>query len=381
MVLLLGGAAVISILVGDASDAILIAVIVLANALIGFSQEWKAERAVDALKHLVEPSVSVIRDGNLKRVPASDLVPGDIVHLKAGDAVPADSRLIHAVELEANESALTGESLAVEKSVPAVAAETILAERHNMLYCGSAVTRGHGTVLVTQTGATTELGRIAGMLHEAEAGPTPLQRRLAALSGQMAIVVVGACLIIFAAGLLREPYEKWSADLFADMLLTAVSLAVAAIPEGLPAIVTVTLALGSQRMARRNAIVRRLSAVEALGSVTVICTDKTGTLTQNRMTATDIIAAGASTSESRRTMASQGLRAAAALCNDADLDEENRPVGSPTERHSSKLHSAGDSISGRFVCSALVLTNGRFHLLANAWLHFIKVAPAKELCW
>ncbi|MBL8819600.1 MAG: cation-transporting P-type ATPase [Planctomyces sp.] len=331
MVLLLGGAAVISILVGDISDALLIAVIVCANACIGFFQEWKAEKAVDALKHLVEPVVNVVRSGHIRRVPGRELVPGDVIQLKAGDAVPADARLLLAVELETNESALTGESLAVEKSTDRVDAGTILAERQCMIYCGSAVTRGHGKAMITHTGSSTELGRIAGMLHQAESGPTPLQKRLTRLSGQMAIVVAVACLVIFAAGMLREPREDWTRQLLAEMLLTAVSLAVAAIPEGLPAIVTVTLALGSQRMARRNAIVRRLSAVEALGSVSVICTDKTGTLTQNRMTARDFLS-GSPDDDSQQSKPTHGLKLAAALCNDAQIDEHGRPVGSPTEQ-------------------------------------------------
>lgn len=330
MVLLLAGAAMLSGLIGDWGDALLIALIVVANAGIGFAQEWRAEKAVAALRALAQPHAEVLRNGAVLSVPAAALVPGDILRLKAGDAVSADCRILQAVELEANESALTGESLAVEKRTEAVAADTGLPDRTCMLYSGTAVTRGHALSVVTGTGGATELGRIASLISTAEEPPTPLQQRLSRLSGQLAIVVVGVCCVMFVAGLIRRPFASWDRLFLSEMMLTAVSLAVAAIPEGLPAIVTVVLALGSQRMSRRNAIVRRLSAVETLGSVNVICSDKTGTLTQNRMTVVDVVP-GVPVQDATRRAAEGGLLAAAALCNNAEMDSHGRAIGSATE--------------------------------------------------
>ncbi|MCB1359557.1 MAG: HAD-IC family P-type ATPase, partial [Maritimibacter sp.] len=206
-------------------------------------------------------------------------------------------------------------------------ADTTLPDRSCMVFSGTAVTRGHLTAVITATGSASELGRIADMITTAESGPTPLQERLTKLSKQLAVIVIAACLIIFLAGVLREPFNSWNRRLIADMLLTAVSLAVAAIPEGLPAIVTVVLALGSQRMAAHHAIVRRLSAVETLGSVNVICSDKTGTLTQNQMSVVDVLPAVQSDTEQNR----HGLLAAAALCNDARIAPDGTPAGSATE--------------------------------------------------
>ncbi len=325
MIGLLAAAAVVSALVGEVTDAILIALIVVANAVIGFVQEWRAEKAVDALKQLSQPKAKVRRDGSLREVAAAELVPGDVIEVAAGDFVPADARVVSAVDLEVVEAALTGESLPVEKSADPLPAEAGLPDRRDMLHTGTAVQRGHGRALVTATGMATELGHIARLLDTADSGQTPLQRRLSALSKRLAIIVIVVCVIIFAAGILREPSENWDQRLVSQMLLTAVSLAVAAIPEGLPAVITVALALGSQRMAGRRAIVRRLSAVETLGSVDVICTDKTGTLTQNRMAAEDVIAVSGSDE------AKAELLRAAILCNDAELSDGRQAVGSATE--------------------------------------------------
>lgn len=326
MIGLLAGAAVISALVGDATDAILIAFIVLANVGIGFAQEWRAEQAVEALRRLSQPHARVRRNGQMSEFDAEGLVPGDVVEIVAGDLIPADARLASAVELEVVESTLTGESLPVEKSARPDSADTALPDRRSMVYAGTAVVRGRCRALITATGRATELGRIASLLESAEEGPTPLQQRLSQLSRRLALVVAVICVVIFAAGVLREKPENWNRQLLSTMLLTAVSLAVAAIPEGLPAVITVALALGSQRMAKRKAIVRRLSAVESLGSVDVICTDKTGTLTQNRMSAKDIVPAS-DDAESQRA-----LYEGAVLCNDAELAGEANSVGSPTER-------------------------------------------------
>ncbi|MCA9086008.1 MAG: calcium-translocating P-type ATPase, PMCA-type [Planctomycetaceae bacterium] len=336
MVLLLGVAGVISMLIGDMGDAILILLIVVGNGIIGFSQEWKAEKAVEALRQLSEPQVEVVRGGRVHTLPSADLVPGDLIRLRAGAAVPADARVIESAEAEADESALTGESVPVEKNALVVSSETPLADRRCMVHSGSAITRGHVTALITGTGRSTELGRIAHLISTAESGPTPLQQRLARLSRQLAIIVLMACGIIFAAGVFREPFSQWNSKLASDMLLTAVSLAVAAIPEGLPAIVTVALALGSQRMAQRHAIVRKLSAVETLGSVNVICSDKTGTLTQNRMTVVNLLVSSdngvCDVSDSEQAHAvSAGLLTAAALCNDARVSGNGDIAGSATE--------------------------------------------------
>ncbi len=330
MVAMLGVAAVLSAVIGDLTDSILIGLIVLANATIGFFQEWKAEKAVEALRKMSQPVAEVIRSGHIASVPAEELVPGDLIRLKAGDSVPADARIVEATDSEADESPLTGESHPAEKNTKAANNETPLADRHCMVYCGTAITRGHLTGLVTDTGQHTELGRIAGMISRADEGPTPLQKRLSRLSGQLAIVVLFVCVAIFVTGILREPSVNWNQRLFSEMLLMAISLAVAAIPEGLPAIVTVVLALGSQRMARRNAIVRKLSAVETLGSVGVICSDKTGTLTQNTMTVAGLVPT-IPEQDNNRDAAESGLLTAASLCNNAGVDGDGTPVGSATE--------------------------------------------------
>ncbi|MFQ5735216.1 MAG: cation-translocating P-type ATPase, partial [Planctomycetaceae bacterium] len=236
-----------------------------------------------------------------------------------------DARLLSVADLEVDEAPLTGESLPVEKSAAATDRDAPLPDRRCMVYSGTAVVRGNARGVVTATGMSTELGNIAELITATEDVQTPLQRRLARLSRQLAIVVLAVCLVIFAAGILREDSADWNRELITGMLLTAVSLAVAAIPEGLPAVITVALALGSQRMATRNAVVRRLSAVETLGSVNVVCSDKTGTLTQNRMAVADIVPLDASTETRRR------LLEASILCNDAVIDGNGDVSGSATE--------------------------------------------------
>ena len=278
MILVLIGAAIVTVLVGDIKDTIVILAIVLLNGIVGFVQEYRAEKAMDALKRMTSPTTHVVRDGATVAVPAADLVPGDIVKLDAGDVVTADVRLLEARSLRINEAALTGESEPAGKStapLPEVTA-ALLADQRNMAFSGTAVTFGHGLGVVVATGMQTALGRVAELLQEHGGGQTPLQRRLSTLGKRLALAAAVVCVFVFASGVARG-------EAVDTMFLTAVSLAVAAIPEGLPAVVTIALALGARRMARRRALVRKLPAVETLGSVTVVCSDKTGTLTENRM--------------------------------------------------------------------------------------------------
>jgi Ca2+-transporting ATPase len=317
---LLAVAAIVSAAVGEWHDAVLIGLIVVANAVIGYLQETKAEAAVAALRKLSQPQARVLRDGQAATVPATELVPGDIIDVTQGDLAPADARLLDAAQLQVNESALTGESLPVEKAPQPVAKEAVVADRLSMVFAGSPVAAGHARAVVVATGMGTEIGRIATMLQSAEVGRTPLQERLAALSKRLAIAVLVVCGVIFVTGLVRSGGGDWQ-----PLLLTAVSLAVAAIPEGLPAVITIALALGSQRMASRNAVVRQLMAVETLGSVDVICSDKTGTLTLSQMTVQDIVPA-VDESACRKQL----LRSAV-LCNNAEFGEDGQPVGDSTE--------------------------------------------------
>ena len=304
----------------DWLDAAIILGIVVVNACISISQEDSAEKALEALRHMSAPLAKVVRDGQLQRLETDRLVPGDIIHLEAGDLVPADARILEAASLQADESAMTGESLPVSKGVlSALPEDTPLAERKNMVVASTVITRGRAVCVVTDTGMGTEVGRIAGMLLGEEEGRTPLQKKMDEISKTLSFVCLCVCAVMFGVGLLQ------GRDML-DMFLTAVSLAVAAIPEGLPAIVTIVLALGVARMARRRAIVKRLPAVETLGCAGVICSDKTGTLTQNQMTAVDVWALRAGEQSLVMTIG--------ALCNDARLEWKGRePVctGDPTE--------------------------------------------------
>lgn len=288
-VILLIIAALISIPIGEAKDAVVILAIVALNALIGVYQERQAENALASLRKMQTPIVRVRREGHVKELDATELVPGDIVLLEAGDSVPADGRLLEAVNVKVDESAMTGESLAVEK-ISATQEDTTppppLAERQNQVFMGTSLTYGRAEMVVTETGLKTQLGNIASLLQSVEQGRTPLQERLEKMGYWLAGGALLVCLVVFVTGVLREEAE------IEEMFLTSVSLAVAAIPEGLPAIITVSLALGANRMVRRHALIRKLPAVETLGSVTVICSDKTGTLTRNEMTVTRVLLPG-----------------------------------------------------------------------------------------
>ena len=326
MILVLMAAAIVSGFIGDFTDTIAIMAIVVLNAIIGFIQEYKAEKAMAALKKMAAPTATVIRSGIPATIDASEIVPGDIVLLEAGRIVPADMRLIETVQLKVEEAALTGESVPIEKHVKALHDELLpIGDRKNMVYKGTFVTYGRGKGLIVATGMHTELGKIATMLQEEEEVKTPLQKRLATFGQKLAVAVLAICTIVFSIGIMRgEPVLL--------MLLTAISLAVAAIPEALPAVVTISLALGAKKMVKQNALIRRLPAVETLGSVTYICSDKTGTLTLNKMTVEEIYADGNLVAvKDLGTGMSKELFAALALSNDAQADTSGNVIGDPTE--------------------------------------------------
>jgi Ca2+-transporting ATPase len=320
LVLVLVGAAALSIAVGHAVDAILITIILLANGVFGFVQEYRAEKSLEALRKLAAPSATVYRNGTRQEIDITEIVPGDVLVLEQGDAVPADARIVEAASLQVDEAPLTGESVPVEKSTGKLDAETPLAERENMVYRGTTVTRGRGEAVVVETGMATEVGAIATELAEVETRQTPLQRDLNRLGRRIGIgVLVLSALII--------PFLVLRGTALLSAALTAISLAVAAIPEGLPAVVTLTLALGVQRMTDENALVRTLPAVESLGSVDVVCTDKTGTLTEGQMHVThlwvhDEVIDEVFDPEDDRVGT---LLRIGALCNNAD-DERGEPT-------------------------------------------------------
>jgi Ca2+-transporting ATPase len=328
MILLLIGAAIVSGVVGDAQDALAIVAIVILNAVIGFVQEYRAEKALRALQRMAALQARVLRDGAVDVVPAAELVTGDVVLLETGSIVPADLRLVEAALLGVEEAALTGESTTVEKSTAALPdADTALPERVDMVYSGTIVAGGRGRGVVVATGMATELGRIAALLAATEEAKTPLQRRLARFGRQLSAAAIAVCVAVFALGVARG-------ESVALMFLTAVSLAVAAVPEALPAVITIALALGAQRLVRTNALIRRLPAVETLGSVTCICSDKTGTLTQNRMRVDAYFVEGEVVRALPPVHADEpwsSLLMALALCNDAQGGSADEAIGDPTE--------------------------------------------------
>lgn len=307
------------------ADAVIILLVVIINAVLGVYQESKAEAAIEALQEIAAATSKVIRNGHQLTVRSEELVPGDVILLEAGDAVPADARLLECASLKAEEAALTGESVPVSKQteIPDADAngEVALGDRKNMVYMGSAVSYGRGKAVVTETGMQTEMGKIANALTEAKEEATPLQKKLSELSRKLSVMILGICVLIFAVDLVRNMISGAgiSGSTMLDTFMVAVSLAVAAIPEGLAAVVTILLSLGVTKMARNRAIIRRLTAVETLGCTQVICSDKTGTLTQNRMTVVDHV-----------TSDEQLLEMAMALCSDAEL-ENGEAVGEPTE--------------------------------------------------
>jgi Ca2+-transporting ATPase len=327
MILVLLAAALISGFIGEPMDTLAILVILVLNALIGAVQEFRAERAVAALRRLAVPQASVLRDGRQQTIDGATLVPGDLVILESGSLVPADLRLLEVADLQTDESALTGESTTVEKMADVLAGTDLpVADRSNQVFKGTLVTRGRGQGLVIATGMDTEIGRIAGLLNTEESVKTPLQKRLTRFGRYLALSVLAICAVVFVSGLLQgQPVML--------MALTAVSLAVAAIPEALPAVITVSLALGARKLSRQQALVRNLPAVETLGSVTFICSDKTGTLTENRMHCEHILANGEETADLPGEDAGspwRDLGRALALCNDV-ADRDGEAVGEPTE--------------------------------------------------
>jgi P-type Ca2+ transporter type 2C len=345
LVLILLGAAAISLFLDHGVEAIVIAVIVLFAVFLGFIQEYRAERAIEALRRMAAPTASVLRDGIEGKIPARDLIPGDVILLHTGDRIPADARLLEAVNLQLEEAALTGESVPVEKHIQLLSGDDLpVGDRKNMVYAGTVVTYGRGRALVVATGMQTEFGKIAQLLQTVETGKTPLQQNLDKVGTVLARAAFVVVAIIVAQGLLRgQP--------FIDMLIFGIALAVAVVPEALPAVVTISLAIGVQKMVKRNALIRRLPAVETLGSTSVICSDKTGTLTKDEMTARKIYTAGEvfkvsgagyepsgmfsrNGNSDQTTNELKALLTAAALASDATLVQEGDTwiiKGDPTE--------------------------------------------------
>lgn len=332
MVIILLIAAGISAVLHEVTDTAIILVVVILNSVLGVVQENKAEKALQALKKMSSPYAKVKRNGEVKRIKSEELVPGDIVLLEAGDYVPADMRLIEASSLKVEEAALTGESVPVEKNTEEIERQDIvIGDRKNMAYLGSSVTYGRGVGVVSGTGMDTEVGKIAGYITNAEAEETPLQKKLEEMSKYLSVGIIAISIIVFVAGILNKR------DYF-EMFFVAVSLAVAAIPEGLPAIVTIVLAIGVQKMAKRNAIIRKLPAVETLGSTEIICSDKTGTLTQNKMTVKETYLDGTLIHEDKVTGDNEDLGIFSeimSLCNDSKVSRVDKDtinvIGDPTE--------------------------------------------------
>jgi len=339
MVVVLLIAAIVQIVMGQVMESLIIFLVLILNAVISVIQTRKAESSLDALQQMSAPEAKVLRDGELKTVPARELVRGDIVWLEAGDFVPADGRIIESESLKINEGMLTGESEAVEKHTNIIAKESPLGDRRNMAFSGSLVVYGRGTLVVTGTALTTEIGKIAELIESAEAKQTPLQRKLETFSKQLGVAIILLSIVIFAiqAGrvwLSNDTVDTTEAIL--NALMFAVAVAVAAIPEALSSIVTIVLSVGTNKMAKQHAIIRKLPAVEALGSTSVICTDKTGTLTQNKMTVVDYFLPEGDRDQFNQapeewSEEARRLLHIAVLCNDSNINEDGKELGDPTE--------------------------------------------------
>ncbi len=385
MVLVLIGAAVVSFITAlieqeSPTDVFIILAVVVLNTVLGVVQESKAEKAIDALKEMAAATSKVLRDGKLAVVKSEDLVPGDIVLLEAGDAVPADGRILESASLKIEEAALTGESVPSEKFDYALTAaengDVSLGDRKNMCYMGSVVVYGRGTMVVAATGMETEMGKIATAITQAEEGETPLQKRLSQLSGLLTKIVLGICVFMFAFTLIKN--GEFGVRPVLDTFMLAVSLAVAAIPEGLAAVVTIVLSMGVTKMSNQKAIIRRLTAVETLGCTQIICSDKTGTLTQNKMTVVDFWGAD-------KELLASGM----SLCSDAEPDEQGEAVGEPTEcalvNYATKLGlNKGDLSSKMPRIGEVPFDSGRkmmstVHKQDGAYIQFTKGAPDELL--
>ncbi len=332
MILVLIGAAVVSGILGEIPDMCIILAVVVLNAIIGLVQEQKAEQAVEALKKMSAQSAKVVRDGVLTTIDSEDLVPGDLVVLDAGDLVPADLRLIETSSLKIEEASLTGESVPSEKDAAAdVKDDAPIGDRKNMAYYGTGVTYGRARGVVAQIGMSTEMGKIAKMISGTPENTTPLQKKLAEIGKMLTVAVLGICVVIFAAIIFKAGGFSLQTSLEAFMI--AVSLAVAAIPEGLPAVVTIVMALGVTRMAKRRAIIKKLPAVETLGCAQIICSDKTGTLTQNKMDVREVYMGGKNRTADEFMKAEDGelLLDILYLCNDSEVYADGREIGDPTE--------------------------------------------------
>ena len=368
---------VLAVVEGESfADVIIILAVVIVNAVLGVYQESKAEKAIEALQEMSAAVSHVLRDGKLVTIPSEELVVGDVVMLEAGDAVPADGRIIQSASLKIEEAALTGESVPVSKFIQCLelgeAKDIPLGDRRNMVYMGSTVAYGRGIAVITATGMDTEMGKIADALARAGDGETPLQIKLGQLSKVLTWLVLGVCVLVFAVQLLRA--GSFDFEVILNSFMIAVSLAVAAIPEGLAAVVTVVLSIGVTNMSKRNAIIRRLTAVETLGCAQIICSDKTGTLTQNRMTVVDSFGG-----DERK------LAVAMALCSDAEVNESGSVTGEPTEAAlvswAWKLGLDKNTLKAKFIrCSEAPFDSGRklmstVHLTENGCIQYTKGAP------
>ncbi len=371
MIVILTGAAIVSFAVGEHTDALVIIAIIAGNAWLGFSQESKAEASIQSLKKMTAPYATVLRDNLPAKIEARHLVPGDVILLEAGDIVPADARLIELSALKTDEASLTGESHAIEKQLePVTAAAPVPGDQLNMVFKGTIVSNGAGKAVVTAIGMQTELGKIAGLLEE-DTAKTPLQQRLAAFSKQLAIIVIIICLLVLGFGI-------WRGEPPFQMFLTALSLAVAALPEALPAVITIALAQGAGRMARQNALIRKLPAVETLGSVTYICSDKTGTLTQNVMTVEKFQAAAGQ---------EELLEAAMMLNNEVRFADQGELLGDSTETaliryvlEKDKSREATEQqfpLVEKYPFDSERMRMSTLHRHGDQWILFTKGAPGK----